>query len=188
MSVEIAPADKGKADVYVDDIITIAVDNDENLKRITRAPITVMHAVADNSIFKDDTIQRKNIVAEDKMKAEGAAGEQKICLGWLIDTRSLAVRLPSHKVIAWTSQIDKLLESISVSNKELQSILGRLGNIAQIMTPLGHFLGNIRYMQIVAKRKSHNIRLNTQAKEDLNLAKSFIKKGSTRSQHEPTNF
>ena len=48
MSVKIDPSSKGKADVYVDDIITIAVDIQDNLERITKAPVTIMHAVADN--------------------------------------------------------------------------------------------------------------------------------------------
>ena len=54
--------------------------------------------------------------------------------------------------------------------------MGRLENIAQIMISLGHFLGNIRHMQILAEKKGHNIRLNTQTKDDLELAKHFIKK------------
>ena len=100
MSVRNTATDYGKADVYVDDIITIAVDKGENLGRITRAPITVMHAVADRTSYKNTSIKRKDIVADDKMAAEGAAEEQKICLGWLLNTRELLVKLPTHKAIA----------------------------------------------------------------------------------------
>ena len=97
-------------------------------------------------------------------------------MGWLLNTRKLLVKLPAHKAIAWTSQINNTLGNRSVSNKELQLILGRLENIAQIMISLGYFLGNIRYMQILAENKGHNIRLNTQTKEDLKLAKQFIQR------------
>ena len=135
-----------------------------------------MHAVADGSTMNGTNIKRKGLVAEDKMEAEGAAEEEEICLGWLLNTRELLVRLPTHKAIAWTSQIDNTLNNSSVSNKEVQSILGRLENIAQIMISLGHFLGNIRHMKILAERKGHNIRLNTQTKDDQKLAKHFIKK------------
>ena len=51
MSVKVTVIEYGKVDVYVNDIITIVVDSTENLKRITRAPITTMHAVADRSTF-----------------------------------------------------------------------------------------------------------------------------------------
>ena len=73
------------------------------------------------------------------MIAEGAAEEKKICLGWLLDTRRLLVSLPDHKTIAWTAQIDTILNQQTVSEKELSSILGRLENVAQVLVTLGHF-------------------------------------------------
>ena len=95
LSVNIPVEEGGKTDVYVDDFITIGPDIDDVLERITRAPLTVIHAIADNSI-SSDKIPRDNIVASDKMKAEGAAEERKICLGWMIDTRRLLISLPDH--------------------------------------------------------------------------------------------
>jgi len=44
------------------------------------------------------------------MKAEGAAEERKICLGWMLDTRRLLVSLPDHKTKGWISQIDSILK------------------------------------------------------------------------------
>ncbi len=44
---------------------------------ITKAPITIIHAIADNSL-RSDNIPRDDIIAGDKMKA---AEEQMICLG-----------------------------------------------------------------------------------------------------------
>ena len=176
LSVDLQVGSSGRSDVYVDDIITIAVDMKNNLDRITKAPVTIMHAVADNTTVAGSTVERKNIVAEDKMIAEGAAEEIKICLGWLLDTRRLKVQLPLHKVVAWKHQINTLLKNATVSNKELQSILGRLENVAQVMTMLGHFLSNIRHMQILAEKKDHNIKLSRKSKQDLELAKVFIDK------------
>ncbi len=46
--------------------------------------------------MKSENIKRKDIVSDDKMEAEGYAEEEKICLGWLLNTRSLLVKLPSH--------------------------------------------------------------------------------------------
>ena len=174
MSVSLQVGHRGKSDVYVDDVITIAADIKDNLERITRAPVTIMYAVADNAPVTNLVTKRKEIVAEDKMIAEGAAEELKICLGWLIDTRRLRVQLPIHKVIAWKQQINTILSKTTVSNKELQSILGRLENVAQVMTTLGHFLSNIRHIQLLAEKKGHNIKLNKRSRADLELAKGFI--------------
>ena len=167
MSASIIIGENGKSDVYVDDIITIVVDINVNLQRIKKAPITVMHAVVDNATMESKNIKRKDIVSYDKRVAEGAAEEEKIYLGWLLNTMNLLVKLPNHKSTAWRSQISSLLDKKTVSNKELQSILGRMENVAQIMTPLGYFLSNIRHMQIIAERKGHNIRLNKDSRDDL---------------------
>ena len=176
MSVRIHIAPKGKADVYVDDIITIAADLKDNLERITKAPVTVMHAIADNARIRSKDIKRSDMVAMDKMAAEGAPEEEKVCLGWVMNTRSLQVKLPRHKAIAWSAQIEEVLESKTVSSKTLESILGRLENIAQVLTPLGHFLSNIRHLQILAERRGHNVKLNNRVRSDLLLAQAFIKK------------
>ena len=116
MSVNVPVGKNGKTNVYVDDFITIGPDLDESLDRIIKAPATVIHAIADNSI-NSNQIPRDNILAIDKMKAEGAAEERKICLGWMLDTRRLLVSLPDHKTIGWKSQIDSLLKQKSASEK-----------------------------------------------------------------------
>ena len=129
----------------MDDFITVGSDLDDTLKRIIKAPATVIHAIADNSL-ESERMPRDDILAIDKMKAEGAAEERKICLGWMMDTRRSLVSLPDHKTIGWKSQIDSLLLNKSASEKELASVLGRLENVAQVLTVLGHFLSNIRHM------------------------------------------
>ena len=75
MRVKVHVAPKGKADVYVDDIITIAADIKDILETITKAPVTVMHAVANNTKTTEDGIMRSDIVALDKLIAEGAPEE-----------------------------------------------------------------------------------------------------------------
>ena len=177
LSVNIPVEEGGNTDVYVDDFITIGPDIDDTLDRITRAPLTVIHAIADNSI-SSDKIPRDNIVASDKMKAEGAAEERKICLGWMTDTRRLLISLPDHKTIGWKSQIDTTLNNKTVSTKDLASILGRLENIAQVLTIPGHFLSNIRHMEILATKKKQNTRISKRARNDLELAKNFIDKAN----------
>ncbi len=119
LSVKIHVAPKGKTDVYVDDIITTAADIKDNLERITKASVTIMHAVADNA-KTDGHIKRNDIVTLDKMLAEEAPVEDKFCLGWILNTRSSQVKLPSHKAVAWTSQIDSILNGKSVSSNTLE--------------------------------------------------------------------
>jgi len=177
LSVKIPIDECGKTDVFVDDFITIGPDIDDTLERIIKAPSTVIHAIADNSL-NSKMIPRDDILAIDKMKAEGAAEERKICLGWMLDTRRLLVSLPDHKTTGWISQIDLLLKNKTAGEKELASVLGRLENVAQVLTILGHFLSNIRHMEILAANKKHNIILNKRSKDDLELSKIFFKRAN----------
>ena len=175
MSVSLPAEDLGKADVFIDDIISVCVDIGNNLKRLKAAPCTIIHAVS----RKDSTspiIPRDDMICDDKNKAEGAPEERKICLGWLLDTRRLLVSLPSHKAKAWKSQIEDLLARKSVDEETLVSILGRLENIATIIPMMGHFLNNIRHLSLICEKKGHNVCLNKRVKEDLILGQKFIDK------------
>ena len=177
LSVDIPIKSLSKADVFVDDVITVGADIDDTLEKITKAPITVLDAIADDAILDCD-ILRDDLLSDDKTRVEGAPEEIKICLGWTLNTRSLLVSLPDHKKIGWSQQIEVLLTHNTANGKELSSILGRLENIAQIVTMFGHFLSNIRALEILANAKGHNVRLNQRARDDLRLAQCFIKRAN----------
>ena len=67
--------------------------------------------------------------------------------------------------------MDKLLGSKKTRNKILMFVLGQLENITIIVFMFGHFLKNIRSLQISAERKRHNVIINKRTREDLTLAK-----------------
>jgi hypothetical protein len=163
----------GKADCFVDDIISCAVDDGDNLLRLKAAACTVIHAIS-HQASSDTHLPRQDIIADDKNEAEGAPEEVKICLGWQLDTRRLLVRLPYHKYKAWDSQILALRDRRTASDKDLRSILGRLENVAGINCMLGHFLNNIRSLQLKADRSGHNVKVTDQARKDLSLAQKFL--------------
>ena len=120
MRVELPDEDFGKADVFLDDIISCIVDKGDNLDRITKAPSTIIEATARQGSTMG--VKRDPMIEPEKAKAEGPAEEVKIILGWTIDTRRLLISLPKHKFIGWTSQIDSVLDSKTVSNKTLMSV------------------------------------------------------------------
>ena len=165
--------DHGKSDVFIDDLISVAVDINNNLQRLSAAPWTAIHAVA-HEATPGSHLKRDNLIADDKNDAEGAPEELKICLGWLLNTRSLSISLPSHKAQAWWKQIQYMMLQKSVSEKLLASIIGCLENIATIMPMMGHFFNNIRFLQAKADTKGHNVSLTRRAKEDLILCLKFI--------------
>ena len=171
--VDMPTEDEGKTDCFVDDLISVAVDINDNLDRLRAAPCTILHAVAHSS-SNHTHLKRDNLIADDKNDAEGAPEEQKTCLGWLLDTRRLTVSLPTHKFKAWSQQIHDMMDQKTVSEKLLASVLGRLENVATIIVMMGHFLNNIRNLQIQANRRQHNVRLSKQARDDLHLCLKFF--------------
>ena len=56
----------------------------------------------------------------------------------------------------------------------MESVLGRLEQVAIVISMFGHFLNNIRSLQIKANRKKHNVKISINAKADLLLACNFL--------------
>jgi hypothetical protein len=173
LSVPLPDDDHASADCFIDDIITSAVDINDNLQRITAAPCTVIHALA-HSAAGDTHISRQNMIADDKNEAEGGPEESKICLGWILDTRRLLIILPDHKFLAWSEQTRQIMHQKSANNDQLSSLLGRLEHVAIIMPMFAHFLNNIRSLQITAGKAKHNVRINNRVREDLKLSLQFL--------------
>ena len=73
-------------------------------------------------------------------------------------------------------QFQNIIERPSINDAELRSILGRLENVATIISMFGHFFNNIRSLQIKAAAKTHNVKIPNRVKEDLKLCKLFLKR------------
>ena len=172
-SIQIQEGDICKADVFIDDIITVGVDVRDNLQRVTAAPCTVLHAMAHKS-SSDTHVIRQNLIADDKNEAEGAPEEIKIVLGWELNSRSLSVHLPLHKFKAWIEQISSFLTRKTSNIKDIQSILGRLENISVMVPMMAHFLNNLRQIEIKANITGKNQVITKRVKDDCLLAKKFI--------------
>ena len=115
LSVNLPIEDRGKTDVFIDDIISVAPDLNGNLERLRAASCSVLHAFAHKAYKSSKSvIPRDDLRTDDQNEAEGAPEEVKICLGWTLDSRSLLVRLPFHKYTAWKQQIVDALKKKSV--------------------------------------------------------------------------
>jgi hypothetical protein len=176
MSIELPDDELCKSDVFIDDIISVGVDIDDNLERIIAAPCTIMHAVAHKAKNDETFIPRQNIISKDKNEAEGAPEEIKITLGWELDSRSLLIKLPAHKFKAWSSQVNSFISRKTANEKDLSSVLGRLENVAVLIPSFGHFLNNIRQLEIKAAITKKNQVINKRAKDDFELALKFLER------------
>ena len=120
-------------------------------------------------------LYQKNLIEKDKCRAEGAPSEIRTCLGWLIDTRKLLIKLPSHKCKAWINDLNTFINKKSISHDDLKSLIGKLENVIIIIKMMGHFMNNMYALEIKASTSNHNIRLSQRAKEDAKIHIEFLK-------------
>ena len=163
-------------DGYIDDFLSVGLDEADLLRRSQEAPTLAVHSVF-RPVHDDEPIHRDDAISAKKLKGEGTPSEQKIMLGWLICTRSCRIYLPKDKELAWLTDIQSLLTSTFVETKELESIIGRCNHIGYILPNARYFLNRLRHLLMRCQRYGKQS-LQQWEKEDLELWKKFISHAS----------
>lgn len=171
-AVDIPANDSGYADVYIDDMVSVAPDIQTNASRLEAAGALAVHTFS-RAPHKDDHTHRDPMLSENKLRAEGRIEETKTILGWIYNTRSLTVALPPDKFHAWTNQIKHILESKQSNRKDLETLTGRLNHAATVNPLFRHFLGRIRHLTTKAPTFGPT-RIPQQTLHDLRLWISFL--------------
>jgi hypothetical protein len=76
---------------------------------------------------------RADLLSLSKFLGEATPAESKTILGWQLNTRRLLIVLLEHKYIAWSNDIKRLLASLKVGVKDLESTIGRLNHVGFII-------------------------------------------------------
>ena len=87
-----------------------------------------------------------------KLLAESGLEETKMILGLFFDFRRIIVALPLNKYVAWKADIVKMLKCRMTTASELDTVIGRLGNIGFIICQIFHFLSRFRELFRRAKK------------------------------------
>jgi hypothetical protein len=101
--------------------------------------------------------------------------ECKVVLGWLINTRSLLISLPTDKHVKWSFQINTRSTSKRVQMKQLEVLIGRLNNLGSIIPMLRHFLSRL-WGALSRSSKSVWTCLSLFEKSDLHFMQKFLDK------------
>jgi hypothetical protein len=136
-------------------------------------PLAVRSLSRPNSIH--DIVPRKDIISVKKLRAKGQLSEIKTVLGWVINTRSLLISLPEHKVSNWLRDIDTIILARKVHFKVLESVMGRLNHVACILNPMRHFMGRLYRALFRAKARSGWTSLSTHELQDLSIHRDFLR-------------
>jgi len=112
-----------------------------------------------------------------KLLAEAGLEETKTILGWFFDFRRMTVALPDNKYVAWKRDITEMIEKGWTCASDLDTLIGRLGNIGVIMCQIFHFLSRLRTLHARAKNR-RKIVINESCMSDLKLMLYFLKKAN----------
>ena len=176
LAVDVDARPQGYHDVYIDDMIQLFLDCQEHLRRAPGIVPLVLHMLV-RPAAPDEPIDRNDILAEDKMKAEGAPSEEMRVLGWLIDTRRMLIRLPYDKYTCWSREIREWLQPrrTYITFRDLESLLGKMIHGCKCI-PLALF-----YTKRAQEYREHLIKKHRdKMKQKKNAAKSQPPNGKDR--------
>ena len=156
LSVPIPDNDIGSADVFIDDFLPVALDINDNVKRVGYAVPLAVHSIG-RQVSPNEPLPRKDLISLPKLAAEGRMEETKLGLGWTINTRDLSVALPQSKFLGWQKDILATIELTMAFGDELDTLAGLLGHAALILTQMRHFI-NCHDWPKACRKKSQNDR------------------------------
>jgi len=84
-------------------------------------------------VFDSESLQWEDLLAFNKMLAEGSPKESKIILGWEVNTRLLRLRLPQDKFMSWNAEIDHILRLKTVNFDILATTIGHLNHASYVL-------------------------------------------------------
>ena len=87
----------------------------------------------------------------------------------------LTVSLPEHKHIAWSGEIQSMIDCRKTTKKALESTIGRLGHVGFVISWVFHFPSRLRTLLQCAQNRQ-TIALNKECKDDLVLMLKLLKK------------
>ena len=124
-----------------------------------------------------EPLPREEAAAESKLVAEGGLEEEKTFLGWVYNTRTLQINLPTQKHTAWSEDIINLIKTKTTTATTLESTIGRLNHIGYLIPSARHFLSRLRKLQFKARFR-RQITIPNLVIEDLRLWLDFLKKAN----------
>lgn len=119
----------GYLNIFVDNIIGMVVDRKDNYRRLGLAMAISVKTIS-RPETGGETLPRSDNLHPGKTFVEGAASEQILVLGWLLDLRQLLIILPQDKYVSWTKDIVDILKIGKLNKKRYETLIGRLSHTA----------------------------------------------------------
>jgi hypothetical protein len=174
MAVGIPVTATSRTDSFIDDLILVFLDTQENYRRCPHAVPLAIHVTSRPHAGDDEPIKRRPLLSPEKLQAEGLPVEVQNVLGWTLDTRRLLIILPDDKSIAWTNDTMAILALRTVSAEELESLIGRFNHVSFLIPLSRHFLVRFRRRLSTKRAANQQITISKPEQEELQLWVEFL--------------
>lgn len=171
------PKPFGFSEIFIDDTMLFFIDTEENCQRAPFGPTLAIHTIS-RPVSNTEPLPRPPMLEADKLQAEGGPSEQKLILGWLLDTRRLTISLPLNKYIAWNTELVSLQTMKKCSRKTLEKLIGKLQHAAYFIPLARFFLGTLRAKMQSSKHDLSTCHLNDTCLRQLQTWQTFLLKAS----------
>lgn len=126
------------------------------------------------STTTSEPIQRRSLLSNLKLIAEGTPKEIQFVLGWSMDTWRVFLSLPTDKFDAWMNDIQHISDKGKTTLGNLETTVGRLNHAAYVIPLARHFLNRLQSPLIYPKPKTQEITLSRHELKDLALWRRFV--------------
>jgi hypothetical protein len=100
--------------------------------------------------------------------------QQLVVLGWLFDTTSQTLSIPDDKRIQLVGLLDSFLSNTKVTQREIQSLVGRLRWVSYCIFGLQAFVRRLEQASLSVSRSTHHVRLRRGVCRDLALCRTLV--------------
>jgi len=174
--VDLIDDDKPTFDVCIDDTFGAFLEDD--VDRGAAAIPFILHLLG-RPLNPNEPTPRDDLVSLKKMLAEGTPSKTLTILGWAIDTRRMLIHLPPDKAKAWTDDIKSIIDSVVITKKDLERLIGRLNHIGYVIPLARHFLNRIRSaLTCCESANRQKAKLTTHQLEDLQQWLQFMQQAN----------
>jgi hypothetical protein len=163
-----------RVDSFIDDLINCFLDTKENREKQPHVVPLAMHCTSRPHAGSKEPITRRDILSGPKLVAEGTPAEEKIVLGWMIDTHRLQLRLPADKYEAWSLDLSRLKGSKVITYAGIDGLVGKLNHAAFLIPLARHFLSRFRDLINRDKPQRQQITVSDQLILDVSLWELFL--------------
>ena len=187
--VDIPARPDGSVDVYLDDMVQLFADEEDIVSRTSAVVPLVLHLFIRPCQPDKEPIKRTDILAEDKMMAEGSPSEVMRVLGWELDTRRLLLILPIDKYLNWSKAVRHLADPKTRKTKfrDLETTVGKLIHSSKGIPLARFFLQRTRtYMENLIKQFDDKQRSAADESDDDDDQSSISSSGTVGSDGDQT--